>query len=120
MDAEALLLRCYAAFNARDLEGALAVMHPEVTWPNGWEGDWIEGIEGVRHYWRQVVRDLAGTALADQMVEHVYQLQDGYVRRMDAIAPARIAGVSAFIHTVVADEAGGAGRCRSALGNTGI
>jgi ketosteroid isomerase-like protein len=111
MDAEALLSRCYAAFNARDLEGALAVMHPEVTWPNGWEGGWVEGIEGVRHYWRrqwaaldphvepraftreadgriavsvhQVVRDLAGTVLADQMVEHVYQLQDGHVRRME-------------------------------------
>jgi hypothetical protein len=81
-------------------------MHPEVTWPNGWEGGWVEGIEGVRHYWRrqwaaldphveprafkreadgritvsvhQVVRDLTGAVLADRMVEHVYQLQDGY------------------------------------------
>jgi len=34
-DTEALLRRCYAAFNARDLEGALAVMHLDVTWPNG-------------------------------------------------------------------------------------
>lgn len=111
MDTEALLRRCYAAFNARDLEGALTVMHPEVTWPNGWEGGWVEGIEGVRHYWRrqwaaldphvepraftpdadgritvsvhQVVRDLTGMVLSDQMVEHVYQLQDGYIRRME-------------------------------------
>jgi hypothetical protein len=28
-------------------------MHPEVVWPNGWEGGWVEGIEGVRHYWRR-------------------------------------------------------------------
>jgi hypothetical protein len=111
MDTEALLRRCYAAFNARDLEGALALMHPEVTWPNGWEGGWIEGKEGVGHYWRrqwaaidphvepraftwepdgriavsvhQVVRDLAGTVLADQMVEHLYQVQAGYIRRME-------------------------------------
>jgi ketosteroid isomerase-like protein len=111
MDTEALLRRCYAAFNARDLEGALALMHPEVTWPNGWEGGWVEGKEGVAHYWRrqwaaidphvepraftweadgriavsvhQVVRDLAGTVLADQMVEHVYQVQDGCIRRME-------------------------------------
>jgi ketosteroid isomerase-like protein len=108
---EALLRRCYAAFNARDLEGALAVMDPEVTWPNGWEGGWVEGTEQVRDYWRrqwaaldphvepraftqeadgriavsvhQVVRDLAGTVLADQIVEHVYQLQDGCIRRME-------------------------------------
>jgi ketosteroid isomerase-like protein len=111
MDIEALLHRCYAAFNARHLEGALALMHPDVTWPNGWEGGWVEGREGVAHYWRrqwaavdphveplaftweadgriavsvhQVVRDLAGTVLADQMVEHVYQVQDGYIRRME-------------------------------------
>jgi hypothetical protein len=31
----------------------------------------------------QVVRDLAGTVLADQMVEHVYQVQDGSIRRME-------------------------------------
>jgi ketosteroid isomerase-like protein len=111
MDTEALLRRCYAAFNARDLAAALAVMHPEVTWPNGWEGGWVEGKEAVSHYWRrqwaaivphvepraftqeadgriavsvhQVVRDLAGRVLADQMVEHVYQVQDGYIRRME-------------------------------------
>jgi ketosteroid isomerase-like protein len=110
MDTE-LLRRCYAAFNARDLEGALAVMHPEVHWPNGWEGGWVEGREGVRRYWErqwaaidpyveprafrlepdgritvsvhQIVRDLAGKVLADQMVEHIYQVQDGAIRRMD-------------------------------------
>jgi ketosteroid isomerase-like protein len=111
MDAEALLRRCYAAFNARDLESALADVHPQVTWPNGWEGGWIDGIDGVRDYWRrqwaaidphvepkafaleadgrirvsvrQVVRDLAGKVLADQMVQHVYELQDGLIRRME-------------------------------------
>jgi hypothetical protein len=110
-DLEALLRRCYEAFNARDLDAALAAMHPNVTWPNGWEGGWVEGREGVRHYWQrqwaaldphveprafrweadgrvtvsvhQVVRDLAGTVLADQMVEHVYEFQDDSVRRME-------------------------------------
>jgi ketosteroid isomerase-like protein len=111
MDTEALLRRCYAAFNARDLEGALAGMHPQVTWPNGWEGGWIEGIDGVRDYWRrqwaaldprvepraftleadgrisvsvhQVVRDRTGKVLTDRMVQHVYRLQDGRIRRME-------------------------------------
>ena len=111
MDTEALLRRCYEAFNARDLEGALALMHPEVTWPNGWEGGWVEGRAGIRQYWQrqwaaidphvkprafrweadgrvtvsvhQAVRDLTGKLLADQMVEHVYELQDGAIRRME-------------------------------------
>src|ERR671936_24783 len=52
MDTE-ILRRCYAAFNARDLEGALATMHPAVHWPNGWEGGWVEGRDGVRRYWER-------------------------------------------------------------------
>src|SRR5262245_46070717 len=36
--------RCYAAFNARDLEGALALMHAGVTWANGWEGAWVNSM----------------------------------------------------------------------------
>jgi ketosteroid isomerase-like protein len=108
---ELLLRRCYAAFNARDLDGAVATMHPDVSWPNGWEGGWVEGREGVRRYWErqwaaidphveprafreepdgritvevhQMVRDLSGNVLADQMVEHVYQFHDGCIRRMD-------------------------------------
>jgi len=43
MDAIALLQRTYAAFNARDLETALAAMHPDVTWPNGMEGGTLRG-----------------------------------------------------------------------------
>jgi ketosteroid isomerase-like protein len=111
MDPERLLRHCYAAFNARDLESAVATMHPDVTWPNGWEGGWVEGREGVRQYWErqwaaidpyveprafkvesdgritvsvhQIVRDLSGELLADQTVEHIYQLQDGSIRRME-------------------------------------
>jgi ketosteroid isomerase-like protein len=51
-DIEALLRRCYAAFNVRDLEGVLALMHPDVTWANGWEGGWVTGRDGVRDYHR--------------------------------------------------------------------
>jgi nuclear transport factor 2 (NTF2) superfamily protein len=110
MDTETLQT-LYAAFNERDLDRALAAMHPDVHWPNGWEGGWVEGREGVRQYWsrqwaaidpfveprgfrtetdgritvsvHQVVRDLAGKVLADEMVEHTYQLEDGSIRRMD-------------------------------------
>jgi SnoaL-like domain len=105
------LRRCYAAFNVRDLEGALALMHPHVTWANGWEGGWVTGRDGVRDYWQrqwaaidshvdplaftwgadghvtitvqQIVRDLSGNVLSEQAVQRVYQMQDRLVRRME-------------------------------------
>ena len=46
-----LLRRAYAAFNARDLEGALSTMHVDVKWPNGMEGGTVYGHDGVRQYW---------------------------------------------------------------------
>jgi ketosteroid isomerase-like protein len=107
------LERVYAAFNARDLDAALAIMHPDVDWPNGWEGGRVEGREAVRDYWtrqfasidshvvpqaftesgdrvavtvHQVVRDLDGNVLSDGMIKHVYTLRDGLVARMDIVA----------------------------------
>ncbi len=106
-----LLQRAYAAFNARDLDGALATMRPDVAWPNGMEGGTVHGHVGVRAYWtrqwtmvdprvepktfdvdsvgrivvgvHQVVRDLSGKVLLDRMVEHVYTLTDGLIQNMD-------------------------------------
>jgi ketosteroid isomerase-like protein len=108
--AEDLLRRAYAAFNARDIDRALAVMHPDVDWPNGMEGGRELGHDAVRDYWtrqfglidshvepesfedvdgkivvevHQVVRDVNGALLSDQQVEHVYTLRDGLIARMD-------------------------------------
>jgi len=111
MDAETLIKTAYAAFNARDLETALSVMHPEVKWPNGMEGGTVYGHSGVREYWtrqwglidpsviptrftnledgrilvnvHQVVRDLDGNLLKDAMIQHVYRFQDGFVKSME-------------------------------------
>jgi ketosteroid isomerase-like protein len=47
---ERLLRRAYAAFNARDIDAALALMHPDVDWPNGMEGGREVGHEAVRTY----------------------------------------------------------------------
>jgi hypothetical protein len=108
---EQLLRQAYAAFNARDIDGALALMHPDVDWPNGMEGGREVGHEAVRAYWtrqfglidshvepvgfdvddegrivvdvHQVVRDLEGSVLSDGRVRHVYTLRDGLVSRMD-------------------------------------
>lgn len=106
----ALLKRAYAAFNARDIDGALSTMRADVVWPNGMEGGTVHGHEGVRAYWtrqwgilsphvdpvsfdpeasgdivvgvHQVVRDLEGKVLLDRMVQHVYTLKDGLIQSM--------------------------------------
>jgi ketosteroid isomerase-like protein len=107
----ALLRTTYAAFNARDLDGALANMKPDVVWPNGMEGGTVHGHDGVRAYWtrqwgmidphvepntfvlddsgrvavgvHQVVRDLSGKVLRDRMVVHAYRIEGGLIQSMD-------------------------------------
>jgi hypothetical protein len=109
--ASKLLQKAYAAFNARDIDGALATMNPDVVWPNGMEGGTVHGHEGVRAYWtrqwgmidphvdpvsftedesgriivdvHQVVHDISGKLLLDRMVQHVYTLKDGLIQSMD-------------------------------------
>jgi hypothetical protein len=110
-DDEQLLRAAYAAFNARDIDAALAAMHPNVDWPNGMEGGREHGHEAVRAYWtrqfaaidshveplafsrandgliavdvHQVVRSLDGDLLTEGLVTHVYELRDGLVARME-------------------------------------
>ena len=111
MNLEDLFIKTYAAFNARDIDAVLAVMHPDVDWPNGWEGGRVIGHDEVRKYWtrqwkmidptvtpkrfvkeedgriavqvHQVVRDLDGNVILDGMVEHVYQIVDGLIKSME-------------------------------------
>ncbi len=112
MEAMEQLKRVYAAFNARDLDTAVSLMHPDVNWPNGWEGGRIQGRDAVRDYWtrqfesirstveplefteagdrvavtvRQVIRDLDGNVLSEGKTSHVYTLCDGLVTRMDIV-----------------------------------
>ena len=110
-DARELLTGAYAAFNARDIARALALMHPAVEWSNGMEGGYVHGHDAVRDYWtrqwgqidphveplsftadeagrtvvdvHQVVRDLSGRVVAERMVRHVYAIEGGLIRRMD-------------------------------------
>ena len=110
MTDQAILTNTYKAFNARDIDAVLTVMHPEVDWPNGMEGGRVHGHQGVRDYWvrqwslidplvdpigfaiedgqtvvdvHQVVRDRAGDLLADRIVQHVYLMREGLIMRMD-------------------------------------
>ncbi len=111
---EAVLRAAYAAFNARDVEAAVALMHPNVDWPNAWEGGRVVGREAVGDYWRrqfesissvvtpeafdhepdgacavtvhQAVRDATtGDRLSDARVIHRYRIEDGLIIRMDVL-----------------------------------
>ncbi len=113
---EQLIRRGYETFNARDIDAALTRMHPDVDWPNAWEGGRVVGRAAIRDYWSrqfsaissivepesfttepdgsiavevdQAVRDAhTGELLSDSMVRHRYRLRDGLIARMDVIGP---------------------------------
>ena len=101
----------YEAFNAGEFESVLAIMHPDVDWPNAYEGGRIQGRDNVREYWKrqlanahshleplrieedesghvlvevhQVVQDNTGKVQIDRMVCQVYSLRGGLITRMD-------------------------------------
>ncbi|WP_017655560.1 nuclear transport factor 2 family protein [Fortiea contorta] len=110
-----LLREAYAAFNARDIDAALALMSPDVVWPRAFKGGFVRGPEEVRAYWteqwseinphvepisfyleedgrilvdvHQVVRDLAGTVLADEYVGHRFTFENGLIQAMEVCPP---------------------------------
>ena len=113
-EAEQLLRSAYRAFNARDIEAAIELMHPEVDWPNAWEGGRVPGRAAVRAYWtrqfaaisskvepegfteeadgditvdvHQVVHDAdTGERISDSRVLHRYRLEDGLIVRIDVL-----------------------------------
>ena len=52
MDEDVILLkRIYDRFNARDIDGVLAVLADDVAWANGMDGGHVHGRDAVRHYW---------------------------------------------------------------------
>ena len=106
-----ILVAAYREFNARHIDAVLSLMHPSVVWPNGMEGGYVHGHEGVRAYWtrqwgmidphvetlrmekdaqgrivvevHQMVRDLNGELLVDTIVHHAYTLRGGLIERME-------------------------------------
>ncbi len=110
-DDRELIASAYEAFNARKIDSVLETMQPDVDWPNGMEGGRVQGRDGVREYWtrqwamidphvepvgfavegdgrvavtvHQTVRELDGTLLFDQLVEHVYRIEDGLIQSME-------------------------------------
>jgi ketosteroid isomerase-like protein len=113
-DPHDVIRAAYRAFNERDIDAALTLMHPEVDWPNAWEGGRVSGRDAVREYWtrqfaaissrvdpeafsdepdgsvtvdvHQVVHDAGtGELLSDSRVRHRYRLEHGLVTRMDVL-----------------------------------
>ena len=106
-----VLRRAYEAFERRDFEAVLSMMRSDVDWPNGMEGGRMQGVSSVREYWKrqfeivdshvlpqefaaeadgriavkvhQVVHDKSGKLLVDQVIQHVYDVQDGLIRSME-------------------------------------
>jgi hypothetical protein len=106
-----LLRAAYAAFNARDIDTALATMAPDVVWPKAFKGGFARGHREVRAYWAeqwsdidphvepvsfhaeaagrtlvhvlQVVRDKAGAVVADGHVDHCFTVESGLIRAME-------------------------------------
>jgi hypothetical protein len=63
------VVAAYEAFNARDIDTALAHLHPKVQWDDG-EGHMLEGHAAVRRHWQQQ------WAAADPKIE-ILELRDG-------------------------------------------
>lgn len=110
-ESQTLLIAAYAAFNARAIDAVLETMHPDVDWPNGWEGGRIRGHQAVKYYWtrqwqeinprveplrfetdeqgrvvvdvHQRILDLAGNNLSDSRIQHIYAIENALIRRMD-------------------------------------
>jgi len=108
---KALIERAYSAFNKRDIDGALALMTEDVSWPKASEGGKIVGKEEVRAYWtrqwgefdphveplaiieedggkvrvtvHQLVKNLQGDVLSDSEVLHVFTVNTGLIAAMD-------------------------------------
>lgn len=106
-----LIAQIYAAFNRRDIDGALAHMSESVSWPKASEGGRVVGKQEIRAYWtrqwnefdphvepievieheagktdvrvHQLVKSLGGDVLSDSEVWHVYTIANGLIERMD-------------------------------------
>ena len=50
-DTKTMIGRAYMAFNRRDIDGALALMTQDVSWPKASEGGKVVGKEEIRAYW---------------------------------------------------------------------
>ena len=110
-DSKTIIEQAYSAFNRRDIDGALALMTNDVSWPKASEGGKVVGKEEIRGYWtrqwdefnprveplamteddgdktrvrvHQLVKSLQGDVLSDSEVLHVFTVKSGLIAAMD-------------------------------------
>ncbi|WP_394987083.1 nuclear transport factor 2 family protein [Cellvibrio sp.] len=101
----------YSAFNARDIDAAVTLMSPDVTWPKAFKGGVVNGPNEIRAYWteqwseinprvepiafypqndskilvdvHQVVRNLEGHIISDEHVCHRFTIKNGLIQAME-------------------------------------
>jgi ketosteroid isomerase-like protein len=119
---EELIRRLYDGFNKRDIEAVLAELADDVAWANGMEGTHVHGRDAVRDYWtfqwsvidpavkplsvacgeggvaivevHQVVRDLQGQILLDEVIHHSFRIKDARVLRFDIVGASELKNVA--------------------------
>jgi hypothetical protein len=110
-DTKIVIEQAYSAFNRRDIDGALALMTEDVSWPKASEGGKVIGKEEIRAYWtrqwgefdphveplaitegeggkvrvtvHQLVKSLQGDVLSDSEVLHVFTVNAGLIAALD-------------------------------------
>ena len=126
-DTKTLIEQAYAAFNKRNIDGALALMTEDVSWPKASEGGRVVGKEEIRAYWtrqwgefdghveplaiteedgsrirvrvHQIVKSLQGDVLSDSEVLHIFTVRNGLIAAMDLGDEADTTGpTAAFSH----------------------
>lgn len=127
-DTKTMVEQAYTAFNRRDIDGALALMTNDVSWPKASEGGKVVGKDEVRAYWirqwgefdprveplamseedggkirvrvHQLVKSLEGDVLSDSEVVHVFTVKGGLLAAMDLgdEADAGTGPTAAFAH----------------------
>ena len=110
-ETKTIIEQAYSAFNKRDIDGALALMTQDVSWPRASEGGKVVGKEEIRGYWtrqwgefdphveplamtgedggktrvrvHQLVKSLQGDILSDSEVLHIFTVKSGLIAAMD-------------------------------------
>ena len=109
-DIRSFIKHIYKNFNERNIDLVIANMTIDVQWATGMDGGYVYGRNNVRTYWtkqfslvsskvtplqiddksnvvkikvHQVVHDVNGNLLADEIVYHLFTLKDGTIARFD-------------------------------------
>jgi hypothetical protein len=110
-DTKTIIEQAHSAFNKRNIDGALALITEDVSWPKASEGGKVVGKEGIRAYWtrqwgefdphveplamteedagkirvrvHQLVKSLQGDVLSDSEVLHMFTVKRDLIAAMD-------------------------------------